>query len=178
MSCIEPPGEVFLPAFGQGGSVQSFLQQVAIVSLTHQEPVHFGDRDSLLFTAQDLKRISRRDLSFLFNRKIEAAAAADQKALDHLVALKSRRQFVARHPRLANDQDGRSDLQTVADVEIVFAEARGREIFPKHSPRKLHVRELVPPKWVVLRRIRVHGLVRASVNGKVGLAVAVEVQPA
>src|SRR6266851_2613020 len=46
------------------------------------------------------------------------------------------------------------------------------------SPGQVNIRELPTPVWVMLRRICVRRFARSTVNGQVGLPIAVEVEPA
>lgn len=52
----------------------------------------------------------------------------------------------------------------------------GREILPERAPRQVRGPQPVPPPGVVLRWIRVHGLVNAAVYREIRLPVAIQVE--
>ena len=88
----------------------------------------------MLVALEELKVILYRDGTFLFDGEVETAAAAAQKAIDHIVALKLGGQLVAGHTRLANDHDRGANLEAIADVKFVFHETLGGEVLAEHAP--------------------------------------------
>ena len=61
-------------------------------------------------------------------------------------------------------------------MDVVFQEAFGGEVFSEAAWRKIAAGEFLFPVGVVLDGIAVDGFVLAAVDGKVGLAVAVEIE--
>ena len=48
--------------------------------------------------------------------EIETASAAQQEALDHVVAVESKRQFMTREARLRDHENGRTDFQASSRI--------------------------------------------------------------
>src|SRR5882672_12462508 len=102
------------------------------------------------------------DFSFLDNRKVEAASPTHQKALDHVVTVKSQSQFVTRHAGLGNHQNSSPESQAITDAECVFCQPFGREVLPELAPRERHLWKLFAPVVVVFCRIRIYGLLGSA----------------
>jgi hypothetical protein len=149
-----------------------------IVFFPHKEPVCFGDRNTMRVPVEHLEGVARLDFAFSFDRAIETAAAAEQKALQHVIALKFGGQLVAWSSRLADHHNRGTDLKPIADVKFVFRKACGREVLAKHAPGQIDARQLLLPIGIMLGGIGVHRLVGTAVDAKVGLAIAIEVQGA
>src|SRR6185369_5811807 len=64
----------------------------------------------------------------------------------------------------------------IADADVVLEEPLGREVLSEGTPRQVDAGQLGAPEGIVLRRIRVHGLVGPAVDGEIGLLVAVDVE--
>src|SRR3982074_296237 len=125
--------------------------------------------------AYELEGVAGGHWSFLFDGKIKAAATAAQEPLQDIVALKLGGQFVAWDSRLTDHHRGRTDLQTVANMERVFAETAGREILTEHPPRQIHPRQFLLPIGIVFRRIGVNSLVRAPMDAHIRLAITFQI---
>lgn len=61
-------------------------------------------------------------------------------------------------------------------MHIALGHAAGGEVFAGRAPGRFGP-ELLAPERIVLRRIRIHRLVRASVNGEIRLPVPFEIEP-
>src|SRR5271166_423535 len=85
---FQPWQEVIAPALRQGGCSNRLLQEIAVVSVPDEKPVHFGDRYAVTILRDQFKRIAYAHFAFLFHRKIESAASANQEALNHVITLK------------------------------------------------------------------------------------------
>src|ERR1043166_8403710 len=99
------------------------------VLLRDIEARDFRNRTRVRLTGEKLEFIADADIAFASHGEIEAAASAGEKTLDHVVGLEAHTQLVARQARLGDDDRGRADKKTVAEVDGVFAGASlGREI--------------------------------------------------
>ena len=67
------------------------IEQLSIVFVAHQEAVHFGDGDSVVVVTDQLERVACGYLTFRFDGKVKAAAAAVQESLQDVVSLEFRR---------------------------------------------------------------------------------------
>src|SRR5579863_694247 len=175
---LQPGSKVLAPVFRKGRGVQRLLQQIAVIAIARKKSVHLGDGNAFGFMAEKFERVPRGDFAFLLHGKIKAAAATVQKEVDHIVALKFCSQLVTRHAGLTNHQHSRSDLKAIADMEIVFHDAAGCEILAERAPEKIEAWQFLSPVLVMLRRISIDGFVGTSVDAEIGLAVAIQVQPA
>src|SRR5262249_32026975 len=132
--------------------------------------------DVLRAAAEALDRIAGRDVAFLVDREVEAAAAALEEALDDVGAVEADPELVARHARLRDAQLCGAGAEDVADADVGLAQSLGGEVPAERAERQLDSRQLAPPVLVVLGRIRVHRLVGTAVDREIRLAVAVEVE--
>src|SRR5450755_3904683 len=116
-------GKEIAPMLRESGSCDSFMEQVAVVPVEGDEPVDFRNRDSVVIAFEQLESFTGLDRALLLHGKIKAAAPTQQKTFENVVALKLRRQFVARRTRLANHHDCRANLKSIPDVKVVLREA-------------------------------------------------------
>lgn len=173
--------EVVSPAFGESFEVDGSVEQVLRVRDVWAcgsviEMIDIGDRDGGGIAMDDFDFVSGGELAFFDDGEVEAAGVAFDEALDHVVAIKADRDFVAGHARLRNLQKSRADAELVADVERVFEQALGGEVFAESPPWKVRLGELLAPVRVVFGRVGVDGFVGAAVHGEIGLAVATQVE--
>ena len=170
--------KVHAPVLGEGRSVHGFFEQGAIVDIVSKELIHFSDRDAAFIPAQEVELVADFDHAFAFNGEVKSAAPAIEEAREDVIPHKLGGQLVARNARLADNNDGTTDLEPVSDVEIGFEETFGGEILSKHSPGQISGAKFLLPELIVLRRVGVDGFERASVYGEIRLTVPVEVQGA
>src|SRR5205807_6407109 len=85
--------------------------------------------------------------------KVETAATTRQEVLDHVVAVKTKSQFITRHARLRDHQDGRADSYLVSNAKTVLANAFGGGILAEHAPGKRRIGRLLPPAIVAFGRM-------------------------
>jgi hypothetical protein len=98
------------------------------------------------------------------------------EALNDVRAAKPNPELEARQSRLRDDKLGGATPNVVADTDAVFEKTLSSEVLAKRSPGKVGIGKLCPPKDVVLRWIGVDSLVSSTVNGKIGLLIAFEVE--
>ena len=118
------------------------------------------------------------DLAFFEDAEIVAQAHGVEEALDHVIAAKFDAELVAGHARLDGEDFRGADLKTVADVDGVFGESRGGEIFAECAPGKIDFGEFGAPIGVVFAGVDVDGFIGAAVDGEIRLAVAIEIEGA
>ena len=140
------------------------------------EARNFRNCNCVWISGDQLDLISSADFPFFCDGKVETGPAAGQESFHHIIRLKSDTQFVAGQARLCHDYFSRTNGKMIAQMDCVLQQAIGREIFSKHSHRQLSARQLFLPVGVVLEGVAVDGLVHASVNTKVGLTVAVQIE--
>src|SRR5438270_6554910 len=169
-----PFPEVVAPVLRERRSRNGAFQESSVVLVFRKQPVHLRDVDSPRFSAQKLERVSGSHHPFLLHGKVKSAAAAAQKSPENVTAMEFHSQLVTGNSRLADGDNGGADLQPVADVKIAFAEAFRGEVLAEHSPRQAHPGQLPAPEIVVLGRVAIHRIVRASMNRQIGLAVSIK----
>src|SRR5712692_7973909 len=98
--------EFGFPVPRQCAYVHRSLKQFRVACLAKVEAHDVDDGDSMGISTQDLNLRARTDFSFLDNREVKPASPTRQKALDHVVTVKSESQFVTGHAGLGNRQDG------------------------------------------------------------------------
>ena len=86
-------------------------------------------------------------------------------------------ELVARDPRLADLEDGGPDRPALADRRGSEIDPRGREVLTECAGFDRPI-ELGGPPGQVFRGVGIDGLVRATVDGSVGLGVAGEIHAA
>ena len=128
--------------------------------------------------AHQANRVARSNDPFAQDSEVETRAAALLEPLHHVEPPEPDPELEARKPGLRDDELRGADVQAVADVHGVLAEALGREVLAEGAPRQRDVGQLRAPVGVVLGRIDVDGLVWTSVNREIGLLIAVQVQGA
>ena len=158
-----PFGEILPPILGKSRRIDGLLEEVTIVLVAYEEPVHVGDCDCFMVAADHVKGVAGGYQPFPFDGEIEPAAAAVQESLEDVISLELCRQLVAWNPRLPDHDDRRTDLKSIADVKFILDQSLGREILTKHSPLKLGLRQFLSPKRVVLRRIGVREQEKARI---------------
>ena len=173
--------EVASPAFGEGFeidgageeimSVRGSVRRCAVVKMIDIGYRYFGG-----IAMGDFDRVSGGELAFFDDGEIEAAGIAFDEALDHVVAVEADSDFIAGDARLRDHQEGGTDAQLIANMEGVFEQAFGGEIFAEGSPGEIGLRELFAPIGVVLGGIGVDGFVDAAVYGEIGLLVTTQVE--
>ena len=82
----------------------------------------------------DFDWVSGGELAFFDHRKVEAAGIALDEALDHVVTVEADGDFVAGNTGLRDLSKRRADTELIADVEVIFEEALGGEVFSESSP--------------------------------------------
>ncbi len=126
---------------------------------------------------QQLDRAPRLDLALALDRQVVPRPAALEEPSDERVVPEADPELVAGQPRLRDDELGGADAEPVADGELPLErQPLDGEVLAEHAPRQ-RPSELTAPGGVVLGRVDVDGLARAAVDGEVGLAVAVQVEP-
>src|SRR5260221_108688 len=171
----QPLFEVVSPALGKSRKPRREDQHFLIFRVCGVEPYDVGEAGACPGTSVRVKRIARRDFAFACDGEIEPRAPAAEEPLDDVRASEADGELEAGHARLGDGEFRRADTQAVADGEL-FGQSFGRKIFTEGAPRKLHPAKLVAPVVVVLGGVDVHGLVGPSVNGEVGLPVALDVE--
>ena len=110
-------------------------QQVGVRCIRIHEAHDVGDRNAaVLLRAGRLEPfdgVARRNRSFLFNREVEATAAAGLETLDDLRPAKADAELEARHARLRDPKLRGADAEPAADGSGVFQQALNREILAK-----------------------------------------------
>src|SRR5687767_12753726 len=81
------------------------------------------DRDLLLRARRELDRIAGRDFAFAEDGEVEAAGAAGQEALDHVVAVEPHAQLETRHARVGDLELRGAHLEAVADPDLALEKA-------------------------------------------------------
>lgn len=152
-------------------SVRGSLPHRAVVKMIDIGYRYFGG-----IAMDDFDWVSGGELAFFDDGEIEAAGIAFDEALDHVVAIEADSDFIAGDARLCDHQKRGTDAQLVADVERIFEQAFGGEIFAEGSPSEIGLRELFAPIGVVLGGICVNGFVGTAVDGEIGLSVAAQVE--
>src|SRR5438477_363763 len=69
-----------------------------------------------------------------------------------------------------------ADLKAVADVNRFLNQAFRREVLTENPVRKVCSRKFLAPRWVMLRWIRVNGLIDSAMHGQVRLLITVQVE--
>ena len=87
---------------------------------------------------------------FLVDSQIKPATPALEKTLHHVGATKTDCQLVAGHSWLRDHELRSPDTVAVADPDLIFQQALGREIFPERTPGPLRVGQFALPKGIVL----------------------------
>src|ERR1700675_3896768 len=87
--------------------------------------------------SEEFKLIPGVNFSFFDDRKIEAATAATQEALDHVIALKFRREFKTRKPGRRYPDHSRAHAVAVSDGNGRFEEPFCSEILAEASPGRV-----------------------------------------
>ena len=117
---------------GLQGNDPKYLKVVATAKhfAVHSGPESLGHSFDAKVDEEDLAGLASKlldddfvsggELAFFDDREIKAAGVAFDEALDHVVAIKADRDFVAGHARLRDLQKSRADAKLVADVERVF----------------------------------------------------------
>src|SRR5215471_3175189 len=106
--------------------------------------------------------------------RIEPRLPAVQKCFDDVVALEFRGELEARQPRLGDFEDDAADLQLIAGTDDLFGDSSSGEVLSQRTPFQ-PLTEFLLPEGVIFRRIQVHRLVLAAMDGEVGLSVAIQV---
>src|SRR5665811_1788981 len=132
--------EILAPVLGQCISIHGLAEEGLVIFLPHEEQVHLGNRNTVRVSLEQLEIVFHRDRPLLLDGEIKYTAAAEQEALQHVIALKLGGQFVAGSARLANHHDGGSNLKAISDVEFTFDKTRSREVLAEHSPRQIDSR--------------------------------------
>ncbi len=120
--------------------------------------------------------IAGPDFALAGHGQIKAGPAAPQKALHHVRPAEADAELETRHAGLRHHELGRTDPESLPDVNAVLHETFRREILAERPPGKVHAGKFGAPERVVLRRVDVDGLVGAAVHVEVGLPVAFQVQ--
>src|SRR5258706_5695158 len=93
-----------------------------------------GNGNAVLVLVGSDDWISCGDFSLTENAQIKTAAAADQEALGHVVAIELQIQLEAWNSRLSNHYLCRSDRETISDENIALQQTGCREIFTESAP--------------------------------------------
>ena len=177
--------KIGLPAFGEGSNLQSSMNDVGILiaksfstrrGVCHEQASDFRDRDCARVARKQLDLIAGADFALARDLQVEAGAGTCQKALHHVVGLKTDAQFVARQAGLRDDYFRGTDSEAVAKMHGIFQQAFRREVFSENGKRKIAARQLFLPKRIVFDGIAVDRFVFAAVDPEVGLTVAVQIQ--
>ena len=131
----------------------------------------------MLVTLDERDSVSRRHLALLQDCEVKAGKATREETFDDVITAELDAQLVAWHSRLRHHHLGRTHPEAVTNMDRVIQQPLNGDIFPEHCPGKLHVGKLLPPEMVVLGWIGVDCFIRAAVNGQIGLAVTVKVEP-
>src|SRR5258708_34202761 len=95
--------EILLPTLWKRGDLQGPFHRTCIIvgiSLRDIQASDFGNRDCVWIAGKRLHFIPRADFALADDRKVEARVAACEKALHHVIHLKSHPELVAGKPRL------------------------------------------------------------------------------
>jgi hypothetical protein len=170
--------ESVAPAWGKERSSEDALKERWVGGLAEVEADDVEDFDLLCVAVDGNKFVAGGDYAFFEDAQVKPEPHGVQEALDHVIAAEFDAEFVARHARLDGDDFGGAHLKTIADVDGVFSESRGGEIFAESAPWKLDFREFGAPIGIVFAGVDVDSFIRAAVNGEIGLAVAIEIESA
>src|SRR5437867_2893978 len=172
----ESLAEVSPPAFRQCWQIACAAQEVLVRHICHEQVGDIRHRDPVRVPSDELKRVTSGDVSLLKDREVEAGPTAALEALDHIRPAKANAELKTRHPRLSDDEFGRTRAEAITNVYVAFQQSFSGEVLTEHAPREFCARQLCAPKRVVLRRVGIHRLVTPAVDGKVGLPIAFHIQ--
>src|SRR5436190_1473460 len=99
---VRPHCKLGFPILRQCADVHCAVKKFWIVCLAKVEAHDVHDSDSMGISTQNLNFRSRMDFSSLDNREVKPASLTRQEALDHVVSVKSKSQFVTGHAGLGN----------------------------------------------------------------------------
>jgi len=71
---------------------------------------------------------------------------------------------------------GGTDCETVAEIYRVLEQALGREVLAERAEREILAGQLFLPIRIVFDGIAINGFVFAAMDGKIGLAVTVQIE--
>src|SRR5882724_11409405 len=179
MHPLQALAEVLLPALRQCGNVQGALYRLHFavsVPFRDIEARDFRYRDGVCVLGQRFDFVVGAHFALTSDGEVETSAAAGEEAPYHVIRLKPDTQLVARKAGLGHDHARGTDGELIAQMNGTLQQAIGGEVFSKDSHRKFPSGQVLPPNAIVLDGVAVDGFVLASVNGKVGLTVAVQVE--
>ena len=94
---VHPHRKPGFPILLQCANVHCAVKEIRISCLAKVEAHDFHDGDSMGISTQNLNLRSRLNFPFLDNGKVEPASLTRQEMHDHVVTVKSQRQFVTAH---------------------------------------------------------------------------------
>lgn len=143
--------------------------------ICHVEACDLRDGDGVGIAGKQLDFVTGGDFTLARDGDVETGAGAREKALDHLVGLKTDAQLVARKARLRDQDFSGTYGEAVAEMHGIFEQAFGGEVLSENGKRQIAAGQLLLPVGIVLQRIAVNRFVFAAVCLEVSLAVAIEI---
>jgi hypothetical protein len=144
--------------------------------VSHVQASDFRDRDGTGVAGEQLDFIAGANFAFARDCQVETGAGGGEKALDHLVGLKTDAQFVARQARLRGNHFGGAHDEAVAEMHGIFQQAIRGEVFPEDAKGKIAAGQFLLPVGIVLDGVAVDGFVFTAMNLEVGLTVTIQIQ--
>jgi hypothetical protein len=170
--------EVVAPALREYLELGGASHALDVVAVAGEETRDFRHAKPVGVPLQLDDRVAGCDVSLSGDGEVEAKQAALEEFEHELVALHLDPELEAREAWLSHDEFGRADAEAVADADVAVEEAFGGQVLAERARAEVELRPLMRPELVELGRVGVDGLLRTAVDPEIGLAVALEVEPA
>src|SRR4029077_16716325 len=117
-----------------------------------------------LVSLETLDLVSRLNLSFAQNRKIESSTLRIQQPFDDVGPAKLNSELVTGQAWRRGHHFCRADAKSVADIDLGFEQPFDRKILTERSRRQFHAGKFPSPIFVMFVWISVHGFVHATMD--------------
>ena len=175
---VEQRHERLPPTLRQRGDGQRPAQPRHRVAREVEQGADLAHRHGLGSDRDALDRVARAHVALLEDPEVVAGPVVRIEERGHARLLEAQADLVTRHPWLGDLEDGVADAVAVADADGVVGHALDGEVLAEVARGQVVAAELPRPVVVGRAVVDVHGAVLAAVGGQVGLAVAVDVEPA
>lgn len=174
-------GQIVFPVLGEdvdllegfdGGGV------IGRVVLRDVETVDLADGNGARVSRERSDFVAGGNVALTLDLEIKAGAAAGEKAADDVRRMEFYTELKTGNAGLSDDDFRGADGEAITEVNGIFEEALGGEIFAEAAHGEIVDAEFTFPESVVFDRIAVGGFQRTAVDGEVGLAVTIEVEAA
>src|SRR6266571_7103293 len=118
----EALAKVVPPALGKRGKFACLAQKILVRGVRRIHADDLGDADRKLVPGDRSDVIAGLDFALAGHGQIKAGPAAPQKALHHVGSTEADAELETRHAGLRHHELGRTDLESVADVNAVLHE--------------------------------------------------------